>query len=266
MKQAAGSDERDFDGQGAIIQSLTQQGFLKAHVKEALQYTVSKCVVVRGSRRRPSPIHRPRFSLARKPRRPEPRATLGLPPPLIRICRPGPTNLLKRVCAPRPEALDWLCLHVPEGDLPEKYRPNHPEVAAASQTPVRPFVLGPAPAAAAAQRHTFPPPLPHVPPTPPPACRLLHRTLQETLARLYKARRLAGFGFSEIESLRLLATVDDDEYSALDVLIEELLPEDCPEKPEYAAFTAQARGSRHSFVPPTVPVPCAPQDRGRRPG
>lgn len=37
---------------------------------------------------------------------------------------------------PRPEALDWLCLHVPEGDLPEKYRPNHPEVAMASQTPV----------------------------------------------------------------------------------------------------------------------------------
>jgi hypothetical protein len=42
LKHGADSDDRDFDGQGAIIQALTQQGFLKAHVQEALQYTQSK--------------------------------------------------------------------------------------------------------------------------------------------------------------------------------------------------------------------------------
>jgi hypothetical protein len=44
---------------------------------------------------------------------------------------------------------------------------------------------------------------------------------------------------SEIEALRLLHSVNDDEYIALDALITELLPDDCPEKPEYVAGEGQ---------------------------
>jgi ATP-dependent RNA helicase DHX57 len=31
-------------------------------------------------------------------------------------------------CGSREEVLDWLCLHVPEEDLPEKFKPNVPTI------------------------------------------------------------------------------------------------------------------------------------------
>jgi hypothetical protein len=140
---------------------------------------------------------------------------------------------------PRPEALDWLCLHVPEGDLPEKYRPNHPEVAMASQTPVRLSIFY--------TLKNFITQIGLAQKTPKSQISL-NRLAQETLARLYKARRLAVFGFSEIEALRLLHSVNDDEYIALDALITELLPDDCPEKPEYVASEGQRATARRGVL------------------
>lgn len=47
--------------------------------------------------------------------------------------------------------------------------------------------------------------------------------MQETLARAYKAQRLAAYGFSETKALELLPQMQDSEFAVLAHLIAELL-------------------------------------------
>lgn len=110
------------------------------------------------------------------------------------------------------EALDWLCLHVPEGDLPQQYRPQLPELQSAQHTPVR---------------HTEKSHLPSFILSHPyrsPYSPILFT--QETLARTYKAHRLAAYGFSESQALELLPTMADDEYAVMERFIIDLLADD----------------------------------------